>query len=35
MGIIKKLKGKELVGWQQNPEVDVYPITHIGAVFND
>ena len=35
MGVIKKLKGKELVGWQQNPDVDVYPITHIGAVFND
>ena len=35
MGVIKKLKGKDLVGWQQNPGVDVYPITHIGAVFND
>ena len=35
MGVIKKLKGRELVGWQQNPEVDVYPITNIGAVFND
>jgi len=35
MGVIKKLKGGELVGWQQDPNIEVYPITHLGAVFND
>lgn len=34
MGIIKKLKGKELVGWSQDGNIDVYPVTSTQAVFD-
>lgn len=33
-GIIKKLKGKELVNWAQDKEIDVYPVTATQAVFD-
>lgn len=35
MGIIKKLKGKDLVGGTDIANTDVYPITHIGAIYDD
>lgn len=35
MGIIKKLFGRELVGWDQASDTEVYPITHVGAVYDD
>ena len=34
MGIIKKLKGKELVGWNGDPEVDIYPISSTSAIYD-
>lgn len=34
MGVIKKLKGKEFVGWQQDGNTDVYPVTSTQAVFD-
>lgn len=35
MGIIKKLKGGELVGWTRDSNIDVYPITHISAIYDN
>ena len=35
MGIIKKLFGRELVGWSQESETEIYPITHVGAVYDE
>ena len=35
MGIIKKIFGKELIGWSQDAETEIYPITHVGAVYDD
>lgn len=35
MGIIKKILGKELVGWSGESEAEIYPITHVGAVYDD
>ena len=34
MGIIKKLLGRELVGWSDSSSTEVYPITHVGAVYD-
>lgn len=34
MGVIKKLYGKELVGWTQDPNTEIYPITHVGGVYD-
>lgn len=34
-GIIKKLNTHELVGWEDEPLMDVYPITAISAVYDE
>ena len=34
MGIIKKLLGRELVGGTVGDSTEVYPITHVGAVYD-
>lgn len=35
MGLIKKILGRELLGWSSQGDTEIYPITHVGAVFDD